>query len=324
MKYNWISVLGEFEQKKEGQIVFHGAPTEFTNEAGVKDEGSKAGQFLCDQLFGEGVIECDVTFDEVDERSSCAIIIYFDSSTRNMVCAGIGDAYMFSVRAFDSKWHFYGDVGDRSNLRAKETISLKVTLAGSRVTLHANRVEVLSTNLPFPVPESQVGLFCFSKSAVTIENFKVTALKPRAFVVMQFTEPYDELYNDVIRPVCNDLGLDALRADETFTPGLIIADIVNKIVESKVVIAEISPVNANVYYEVGYAHAMKKPTILIADKNTSLPFDVSPFRTLFYENSIGGKARVEEGLRSYLHSIMGGKLQTGSQNHRSQRTGPLL
>jgi hypothetical protein len=123
------------------------------------------------------------------------------------------------------------------------------------------------------------------------------------FVVMQFTAPYNELYSDAIRPVCERLGLVAVRADEKFGPGVIIKDIERQINEAKVVIADITPANPNVYYEVGYAHALQKPTILIAEGPAQLPFDVSPFRTLFYENSIAGKAKVEAGLRAHLEAI---------------------
>ena len=70
-------------------------------------------------------------------------------------------------------------------------------------------------------------------------------------------------------------------------------------------IAEITPVNPNVYYEVGYAHARNKPTILIADKTVEkLPFDVSPFRTLFYENTIDGKDKIERGFRNHLRAVL--------------------
>jgi len=62
---------------------------------------------------------------------------------------------------------------------------------------------------------------------------------------------------------------------------------------------------SNVFYEIGYAHALKKPTILLCDKalRDRLPFDVSGFRTIFYDNSIGGKRRVEEKLEVYLQNI---------------------
>lgn len=120
---------------------------------------------------------------------------------------------------------------------------------------------------------------------------------------MQFTKPYNELYVEVVKPICEEFQIASLRADETYGPGLIIADVVKQITESRLVVAEITPANPNVYYEVGYAHALNKPTILIAEKGTQLPFDVSPFRVLFYENSIDGKRRVEEGLRRHLRAL---------------------
>ena len=124
---------------------------------------------------------------------------------------------------------------------------------------------------------------------------------------MEFnTTEYEDLYNDVIAPVCDKMGLKAFRASETYSPGLVIADITKQIAQSRVIIAEITPINANVYYEVGFADAFGKPLILIADRKiTELPFDIRPYRTIFYENSIGGKSRVEETLTKYLSSITG-------------------
>jgi len=75
-------------------------------------------------------------------------------------------------------------------------------------------------------------------------------------------------------------------------------------VEAKIVIAEITAPNQNVFYELGYAHALKKPTILLAEHGKTLPFDVSGYRCLFYENSIGGKRKVEEALDKHLKAIL--------------------
>lgn len=85
-----------------------------------------------------------------------------------------------------------------------------------------------------------------------------------------------------------------------------IADVQRQIRESRVVIAEITPVNPNVYYEVGFADAISKPVILIADggKLEQLPFDVRAFRTLFYENTVGRKNKVEKTLTEFLKNIM--------------------
>ena len=95
-----------------------------------------------------------------------------------------------------------------------------------------------------------------------------------------------------------------VRADEVNGPGFIIADIVREIAAAQLVIADISPTNPNVYFEVGYAFALAKPTVLLARKGTALPFDVAGFRVLFYEDTIGGKRKLEEGLRRHLDAIL--------------------
>ena len=118
---------------------------------------------------------------------------------------------------------------------------------------------------------------------------------------MQFTDEYNELYRDVIKPICESYDYECIRADEFYQTSLILNDIINSIKEASIIIADITPDNPNVFYEVGYAHALNKPLILLSDKKRQkLPFDVSGFRTLFYDNTIGGKSKVEETLKKYL------------------------
>jgi len=81
-------------------------------------------------------------------------------------------------------------------------------------------------------------------------------------------------------------------------------DVLQDIMESEVIIAEISSQNPNVYYELGYAHAVGKETILLADKEAdALPFDISTRRCIFYHNTIKGKPEVEQELREHLRYI---------------------
>ena len=190
-------------------------------------------------------------------------------------------------------------------LQANRAYDLKVGALGSNVDMSLDGVEVLMATLPIPLPRGNAGLWFRGPTDIRISNFKVRGVTPKVFVVMQFTPPYNELYADVIIPVCDALGLRVVRADDTFGPGVIIQDVERQILEARIVIADITPANLNVYYEVGYAHALKKDTILIAERPTELPFDVSPFRVLFYENTIAGKAKVEAGLRKHLQAILG-------------------
>ena len=165
-------------------------------------------------------------------------------------------------------------------------------------------VEVLGAVLPFPVTPSQAGVWCLDDSDVSITDYRVTNRRGRAFVVMQFTSPFTELY-DVIRKVCDEFQLDAHKSDETYGPGIVISDIARDITDSEFVIAEITPANPNVYYELGYAHAINKPAILLADhKIDRAPFDVAPFRIMFYENSIPGRQAFEDGLRKNIEAVL--------------------
>jgi hypothetical protein len=127
----------------------------------------------------------------------------------------------------------------------------------------------------------------------------------------QFSSPYGQVYSHVIKEVCKLLDVDSVRADEIYGPGIIIKDVIDHIARAHVVIADISPTNPNVYFEVGYAMALGKPIILLAQRpkaGESLPFDVSAFRVLFYEDTIGGKLKLEDGLKGHLREIFGGLL----------------
>lgn len=140
---------------------------------------------------------------------------------------------------------------------------------------------------------------------MTFSNTKVAKELPTAFVVMQYTEPYTFLYSDVIEPVAKEMKLRPYRAADVAGPGVILQDIIQGIAEAKVVIAEITPPNPNVFYELGYAHALGKPTILLADRRVEkLPFDVSGYRCIFYSDSIHGRKDVEDNLRKHLGALM--------------------
>jgi nucleoside 2-deoxyribosyltransferase len=157
----------------------------------------------------------------------------------------------------------------------------------------------------FPTPTSC--RIAWGPDSVEFTNFRAQQEHGSAFVVMQFTEPYVGLYNEVIKPVveCEPFKLKARHAGETFGR-VILQDIVRGLEEARVVIAEITPANKNVFYELGYAHALKKPTILLTTKDSvnELPFDIKGYRCILYENTIVGKRSVQTELADHLKSIL--------------------
>ncbi len=300
----WVALSGRFTFR-EREITFHG------ERAPLPEEGDfhSIGQAICEQRLSGGSLQATIEFSTLEQYEACQLILYYDPGTNAMVTAGLDGVFAFVVKAFDSRqWTTHIAKGERSNLKANVPYHVKIHRLGSAVTLTIDGVTVRRANLPCALPQSQVGVWCLSSSDIKISGFTVTEEAPKAFVVMQFSTPYDELYKDVIKPVCQEFGVEVTRADETVGPGLILQDVVRQINASTLIIAEITPPNPNVFYEVGYAHALLKPTILIAEKPTDLPFDVSGFRTLFYENTISGKKKIEEGLRKYIKDIISPQL----------------
>ena len=202
-------------------------------------------------------------------------------------------------------WYALAEAGLAQNLAVGRPITFRVLVRGQRVSLEVDGVRVLEYVLPVPLPYGQLGLYSWLRQGGGFEftDFFANAVRGDAFVVMQFSG-FEELYTDVIEPLVKEFNVRPYRADQVYGPGSILEDITRGIESAQFVIAEITPINANVFYEVGYAHALKKRTILLAEQDTPLPFDLSGFRCLFYENSIGGKRKVEEGLKKHLQAIL--------------------
>ncbi len=294
----WVSVLGEFHLEG-GDLVFEGGTTE--TETGTL---RSVGNFLSNQTFGNGEIGVQVEFIKSVANSAAGLILYYQPKTKAFVSATLGGGSLCSIGTWvNQQWTHHATQGPGEQLKPNQPYDLKVKVQGSQVSVSLDEIQVLATDLPFSMPTGHAGIWALGPDLIRYSNFRVNAQASEIFVVMQFTDSFNELYSDVIAPICSQQGFKVVRADETYGPGVIIADIVREITEASIVIADITPNNPNVFWEVGYAHALRKPTILIAERGRDLPFDISPFRTLFYDNTIAGKSRVEEGLRRHLSAI---------------------
>ncbi|MBI3582681.1 MAG: hypothetical protein HY096_01865 [Nitrospinae bacterium] len=250
--------------------------------------------------FDSGKIEFYVTFK--DQKNTCQLILSHNTPTETFVGYNFGKSAFGIGNYSGGKWDGITATGDESSLPINQKIKTVIIVRGSNIDLYVDDVKVCSGVAQ--IVKSQLAIFFNGKQEIIVENFKSEKVAPKAFVVMQFSAEYNELYEEVIKPTCTKFGLEVIRADDMYTNSLILEDITKSIRESSVVIADITADNPNVFYEVGYSHAINKPTILLSDKKRAkLPFDVSGFRTLFYENSIGGKRTVEDNLYKYLQNI---------------------
>jgi nucleoside 2-deoxyribosyltransferase len=99
----------------------------------------------------------------------------------------------------------------------------------------------------------------------------ITGTKLYAFVLMSFSDDFDDIYKPGIKAACEEVGIYCERVDETHVLGPIYDKIVNAITKADIIIADLTGRNPNVYYETGFAHAQNKVTIhLCKDVNTTL------------------------------------------------------
>jgi hypothetical protein len=236
------------------------------------------------------------------------ILFGYSSQSGKHYTAGLGGwGTGYTIQIFDpnSGWRGLKLAGNKDNLRAGREYLIEVQITGSNISLFVDHVMVLEHVLEERLEGNQIGLCAVGITEVVFKDYFFESQKPDIFVMMEFSEPYDTLYKEVIIPICEEAGLNVIRADDVFSEhGVVLQDIVKSIIESEIIIAEITPSNQNVFYELGYAHALKKPAILLAEKGKKLPFDIQGYRTLFYENSIKGKKAIMENLNKYLKAIL--------------------
>lgn len=120
------------------------------------------------------------------------------------------------------------------------------------------------------------------------------------FVLMPFAEGLKPVYEDHIRPVAGKVGLSVARADDFFGADSIISDVWNAINKAKLLIADCTNRNPNVFYELGIAHTLGKTVILMAQSKDDIPFDVQHIRTIIYTFDPRGMRKFESTLEATL------------------------
>ncbi|HMH52250.1 MAG TPA: hypothetical protein VK548_18575 [Candidatus Acidoferrum sp.] len=114
-------------------------------------------------------------------------------------------------------------------------------------------------------------------------QIQVETMENECFVIMPFDGLFKREYEFVIQPAIEAAGLKPVRGDEIFSKPQIMADVWRAIRRCRVVFAELSGRNPNVFYELGLAHAIGKPSIIVTRNETDVPFDLKALRYVFYD-----------------------------------------
>lgn len=122
---------------------------------------------------------------------------------------------------------------------------------------------------------------------------------------MPFTPEFNDVYLLGIREVAERLGFIVERADEIEHNGYIVDVIKDRLRSCDVLIAETSTPNPNIYYEIGFAHALDTPTILISRRAQNLPFDVRSVNHVLYDSIVDLREQLARRMKAMLTNQAG-------------------
>lgn len=152
------------------------------------------------------------------------------------------------------------------------------------------------------------------------------------FVIMPFGDSrldpslfrkMEDLYTDWIKPTVESIEvpgtpsqtLSCHRADKHAGPGNIIEHVIENLLTADIVVADLTGMNANVFYELGVRHATRDATILVAEGIEHIPFDLRALRTIVYEYTPSRMLAFRRELESAFRSILSNPHKVDSPVH---------
>jgi hypothetical protein len=139
-----------------------------------------------------------------------------------------------------------------------------------------------STGMPDDVARSSTPPEKIPSPVVSREP-RVREFLDTCFVMMPFGAWFDRYYQEIYVPAIKEAGFEPIRADELFSTGSVVEQIWDQIEKAKILLADLSDKNANVFYELGLAHAARKPVVFTSSNVDDVPFDLRHLRVIIYD-----------------------------------------
>jgi hypothetical protein len=124
---------------------------------------------------------------------------------------------------------------------------------------------------------------------------------------MPYRDDYERNYENFLKPAVEAANLKPVLAAHLVGPRVIVQDVWAEIKNAFVVLADVTGRNANVLYEVGFAHAMGKPVCFVMEASENPPFDIQHIRLIKYDMRQGDwgpvlKTAIIDSLRSVIQN----------------------
>lgn len=129
---------------------------------------------------------------------------------------------------------------------------------------------------------------------------------------MPFDEAFDGIYNYLIHNPLSEAGYDVKRADDILDQRNILEDIIQSIINSDLIVADLSTANPNVYYELGIAHSYKKNVIMLTQHVEKLPFDLRSYRIIPYSEHYEKMEEAKQQIQKVIKDVLANNVKFGS------------
>lgn len=241
---------------------------------------------------------------------------------------GINDEKLFFVvsneSAFRSRTYLYKlNDGVYMDTRVMSSFTLQVGLHGNRknpLIISDFNIEVINECNDEIIKEEAIKMVEFEINEMEMNqtimrvkpyfgDIKFRINKKKIFMLMPFGyDEINEFYEDHIKIPLKEMDFNCMRADDIFSNNSIIDDIWRNINEARIIIADLTHRNPNVFYEVGIAHTLGKEVILLSQEKDDIPFDLRHIRTIFYKNTPRGAEQFTMQLVNTVNSILCGNI----------------
>ncbi len=137
------------------------------------------------------------------------------------------------------------------------------------------------------------GTVVLEREQPAVEIFEESIAKrsdKECFVILPHSDPNSternraqDIMEQIIRPSLLNCGYKAVRAEDISKPGIIAAEIIQRIIDAPIVIADLTGMNPNIFYELGIRHAIRKPFVQLVQKGENLPFDLTFSKVIAFD-----------------------------------------
>jgi hypothetical protein len=146
------------------------------------------------------------------------------------------------------------------------------------IAKHGDKLRVLDVSEEAPKQEEKSERLKKLGASVSVKA------SDSCFVMQPFAAPLGNYYDKIYKPAIEKAGLLPVRADaEIFGTGKIMDQVWRGINAAKVLVAELTSRNPNVFYELGLSHALRKPVVLVSSNEADVPFDLHHIRVIYYD-----------------------------------------